>query len=180
MALFVDTSALIALLDARDPRHGQVRAEWARFATSGERLVTSNYVVVETVAVLQRKLGIPAARDLLDEVLPLVDVHWIDEPIHDAAVRALRLAGRRALSLVDLSSFELMRALDARVALAIDPHFAEQGFETVPARDVVHEPAAAYDAAQGTTPGKIGAEARHESEATSVRARRARPRRRLR
>jgi predicted nucleic acid-binding protein len=140
VAAFVDTSALIALLDADEASHAPVRDAWATLAGSGERLVTSNYVVVETVAVLQRRFGMPAVRDLVDALLPLLELHWVDPPLHDAALRALRTADRRSLSLVDLTSFELMRELDLRVALALDPHFAEQGFDLRPALDAVHEP----------------------------------------
>lgn len=139
MATFVDSSALIALLDADEERHAAVRDDWARLAHAGDRLCTSNYVIVETVAVVQRRLGLDAVRDLLDALLPLVEVHWIDEPLHDSALRALRVAARRSLSLVDLTSFELMRELGLDAALALDPHFAEQGFVLLPALDEVHE-----------------------------------------
>ena len=140
MAVFVDTSALIALLDADEERHAAVRDAWARLATESERLLSSNYVVVETVAVLQRRFGTAAVRDLLDHLVPLLELHWVDEALHDTALGALRLVDRRTLSLVDLTSFELMRELGASAALTLDPHFSEQGFEVLPAADAVHEP----------------------------------------
>jgi predicted nucleic acid-binding protein len=139
VAVFVDSSALIALLDADEARHEAVRDAWARLAHAGERLVTSNYVVVESVAVVQRRFGTAAVRDLVDGLLPLVELHWIDAPLHDAALRALRAADRRNLTLVDLTSFELMRDLALRTALTLDPHFSEQGFELRPGPDEVHE-----------------------------------------
>ena len=141
MALFVDTSALIALLDAADPQHDAVRALWARALADQERLVTSNYILVETLAVVQRRFGVAAVRILLDDVAPVLELHWIDEPLHDSAVRGLRAAGRRALSLVDCTSFELMRALGLRSAFTLDAHFAEQGFTVFPRLDdSIHEP----------------------------------------
>lgn len=141
MALFVDTSALIALLDAADPQQDSVRAVWARALADQERLVTSNYILVETLAVAQRRFGTSAVRLLLDDVAPVLELHWIDEGLHDAAVRGLRAAGRRTLSLVDCTSFELMRALGLRSAFTLDPHFAEQGFTILPRQDdSIHEP----------------------------------------
>ena len=141
MALFVDTSALIALLDAADPQQDSVRAVWARALADQERLVTSNYILVETLAVVQRRFGTGAVRVLLDDVAPVLELHWIDEPLHDAAVRGLRAASRRTLSLVDCTSFELMRALGLRAAFTLDPHFAEQGFTMLPRQDdSIHEP----------------------------------------
>ena len=141
MALFVDTSALIALLDAADPQQDSVRAVWARALADQERLVTSNYILVETLAVAQRRFGTSAVRLLLDDVAPVLELHWIDEELHDAAVRGLRAAARRTLSLVDCTSFELMRALGLRSAFTLDPHFAEQGFTILPRQDdSIHEP----------------------------------------
>ena len=64
MALFVDTSALIALLDAADPQHDSVRALWARALADQERLVTSNYILVETLAVVQRRFRTDTVRVL--------------------------------------------------------------------------------------------------------------------
>lgn len=139
MTTFVDTSALIALLDGDEESHLPVRTEWERLAQEGERLVTSNYVVVESVAVVQRRFGTAAVRDLADGLLPLIDVEWIDEPLHEASFRALRTADRRSLSLVDLTSFELMRELGVGRALTLDAHFAEQGFRIRPAAGSVHE-----------------------------------------
>ena len=121
--------------------HYSVRAVWARALADQERLVTSNYILVETLAVVQRRFGVAAVRILLDDVAPVLELHWIDEPLHDSAVRGLRAAGRRALSLVDCTSFELMRALGLRSAFTLDAHFAEQGFTVFPRLDdSIHEP----------------------------------------
>lgn len=141
MALFVDTSALIALLDAGDPQQESVRAVWARALADQVRLVTSNYILVETLAVVQRRFGTPAVHVLLDDVAPVLELHWIDEGLHEAAVRGLRAAGRRSLSLVDCTSFELMRVLGLRSAFTLDAHFVEQGFIAFPRQDEsIHEP----------------------------------------
>ena len=53
---------------------------------------------------------------------------------HDLAGTALLAAGRRDISLVDFSSFQVMRRMELRRAFAFDPHFSEQGFEVVPRR----------------------------------------------
>lgn len=140
MALFVDTSALIALLDADEADHAAVRQSWESALAASRRLVSSNYVVLESLALLQRRFGMSAVRALLDGLLPLIEVHWVDEALHEASTRALRLADRRALSLVDCTSFELMRELDLHSALTLDAHFVEQGFEVAPPIEEIHEP----------------------------------------
>ena len=132
MKLFVDTSALLAFLDADQTRHGDVVAAWHRAATGERTLVSSNYVLVETFTLVQRRLGMDALRAMVEVMLPLLHPLWIDESIHAAAAAALLTAGRRKLSLVDCTSFELMRRHGITEALALDDDFAEQGFRLVP------------------------------------------------
>ena len=132
MKLFVDTSALLAFLDADQPRHRDVVAAWRRAAAGERTLVSSNYVLVETFALVQRRLGMDALRAMAEVMLPLLHPLWIDESIHAAAAAALLTAGRRKLSLVDCTSFELMRRHGITEALALDDDFAEQGFRLVP------------------------------------------------
>lgn len=128
MTVFVDTSALLALLDADDTEHADAVAAWAALAAEGAPLVTSNYVIVETTAVAQHRLGLDAVRSLVREILPVIEVAFIDAAIHEAAVAAFLAAGRRHLSLVDCSSFELMRRREVGRAFAFDRHFREQRF----------------------------------------------------
>jgi uncharacterized protein len=125
---FVDTSFLIALLDEDDARASRAAEAWRRAAHSEALVVTSNYVVLETCAVLQRRLGIAAVRRLVRDVLAPVSVEWVSREDHELAADALLLADRRGLSLVDCTSFELMRRLGLRECLAFDAHFGEQGF----------------------------------------------------
>jgi len=132
VSVFVDTSALFALLDADDGDHGRVLAAFEDLCDSDAVLLTTNYVVVETLAVCQRRLGTEAARHLMANLLPLMDVRWVTPEAHWEAVSVLLTASRRELSLVDCVSFEVMRRLGIRQAFALDGHFREQGFEVVP------------------------------------------------
>jgi predicted nucleic acid-binding protein len=132
MNIFVDTSALLALLDADDLHHAQASSSWDLALAAGAALLTSNYVLVEALAVIQRRLGVDAVAALIDEVMPAFDVEWVTAEDHSAAVAALLAARRRDLSLVDCTSFLLMRRLGLVHAFAFDRHFAEQGF-TAPA-----------------------------------------------
>lgn len=97
-----------------------------------EELVTNNYVVVETFALVQARLGLAAAAALDADILPLIRVQWIDGELHRAAVGAVLAAGRRRLGLVDCASFEVMHRLGIRRAFAFDRHSVERGFEVIP------------------------------------------------
>lgn len=125
--VFCDTSGFFAVANPADPRHAQAAAAWKRLVGQ-HRLVTSNYVVVESVTLMQARGGIAAARTLSEAIAENVDVAWIDPPLHDAALRELFASSRPRLSLVDCTSFELMRRHHIAVAFAYDAHFAERGF----------------------------------------------------
>jgi predicted nucleic acid-binding protein len=128
---FVDTSALYAALDADDEHHRRAGELWATLLGSPDVPVTSNYVLLETVALLGRRLGPASVRDFLTDFVPLLRVAWIGESLHQRAVAALLTAEQRDLSLVDCVSFELMREMGIECAFAFDRHFVQQGFQTV-------------------------------------------------
>jgi predicted nucleic acid-binding protein len=128
LTVFVDTSALFALLDAEDAGHAVAFPAWSSGIDDCAGFVTTNYVLVETISLVQRRLGIDAVRILIDEMLPMIDTLWVTDTDHTAALNALLAAGRRQLSLVDCVSFSVMRRLGIREYLGADPHFEEQGF----------------------------------------------------
>jgi predicted nucleic acid-binding protein len=131
VTVFVDTSALLPILDPDDDAH-RVAAETFSSLLNEEPLVAHNYVVVETAALVQRRLPRLQLRVLLEDIIPLVEVVWIGIETHEAAVSAfLRGPGRRT-SLVDRVSFEVMRRHAMETAFAFDRDFAEEGFRTVP------------------------------------------------
>ena len=133
MSIFVDTSALVAFLDADQPRHAEVIDTWDRAVADEKALFTSNCVLVESFALVQRRLGLEALRALADVLVPMLRPLWIDEELHAAAVASRFAAGRRKLPLVDCTSFELMRRRGPTDALALDDDFARQGFRLLPA-----------------------------------------------
>ena len=129
--ILIDTSALFALLNAEEPNHARAAATY-RVIGERERLVTHNYVIVETSALVHRRLGPLAARDLLERLVPAMETLWVDRALHATAVTAFVAARRRGLSLVDRVSFQLMRERGIETAFAFDRDFAEEGFSVVP------------------------------------------------
>lgn len=144
MRVFVDTSALYALLDRDDANHEAARETWARLLADpgGADLVTHKYVLVEVLALVQRRLGVSAARVLVGDLLPVVRVVWVDEDVHARAVAALCAAGHHDVSLVDQVSFAVMSDLGLDHAFAFDEDFTRVGFRLLPAGSqpgTVHE-----------------------------------------
>ena len=132
MSTFIDTSALLAVLDADDAHHARAARVWADLVGSSEDLVATTYVLVETCALAQSRLGLGATQLLNDDVVPVLRVTWVDETLHRTAMAALLTAHRRDLSLVDCVSFEVMRRLGVERAFAFDRHFRQQGFGLLP------------------------------------------------
>jgi predicted nucleic acid-binding protein len=147
MIVFVDTSALIALIDEDDHRHRDAATAFTWLARNAD-LVTHNYVLVEATAVAQRKFGATAVERLTDVILPVIRVIWVDQATHESALAAHRAGG--SASLVDHVSFVVMRANGLRLAFAFDPDFYAAGFSdpVVPAvareQRQVHETSAVY------------------------------------
>ncbi len=130
MRLFVDTSGILALVDRDDPAHeGVVKA----FTLGRSQvLVTHAYVIVETLAVARRRYGPMVAADLIDRVIPALEVTPVDAELHAAAVAAFRDTVDSSVSLVDRTSFAFMRREAIERAIALDADFRTAGFATLP------------------------------------------------
>jgi len=132
MNIFVDTSAIYALLDGGDSNHRKAKEAWSEALKPENALVTTNYILLESFALIQSRLGLSALRGFQSDIVPLLGVEWIGEDVHARAVSALLAASRKSLSLADCTSFEVMRALSLTKALSFDSHFTEQGFSRIP------------------------------------------------
>ena len=132
MSIFVDTSAFYALLDADDGNHGPSASTWSAMMNPDEHVVTTNYVLVETFALLQSRLGLKAVREFQEDVIPVLRIEFVTPEMHRLGIVALLAASRRGLSLVDCVSFEMMRESGIKSAFAFDSHFREYGFTAVP------------------------------------------------
>lgn len=128
MTVFVDTSALFAVLDQGDQAHSSAGAVWAKLLAGRALLVTTNYVLLETAALVQHRLGVAALRTLHETITPLLEIEWIDQGRHKAAMQMTLAGRRRKLSVVDCSSFIVMREIGIQEAFAFDKHFSGQGF----------------------------------------------------
>ncbi len=133
MSIFVDTSAIFTVLSADDSNHEQAKQEWSDLLTHEEELVSTNYVLVEAIALVQRRLGTEVVKIFETDIVSVLEIDWISEVRHRAAMRKMLVASNRQLSLVDFVSFDAMRRLGIKTAFAFDEDFARQGFECNPA-----------------------------------------------
>ncbi len=128
--IFFDTSAAVALADVEDGNHAHAVRAISVLVNRGTPLLTHNYVLVESAAVLHRRLGLTSALSFLADSEHF-RVHWITDEDHTEAVTLLRKRDHRNLSLVDCMSFVIMGKYDVTTALAYDSDFQTEGFDVV-------------------------------------------------
>lgn len=126
--IFLDTSAIYALADRDDDQHEAAVASFEAALKSGRSIVTSNYVVVESAALLHRRLGRQVANAFLDQAEQF-SIHWVSADIHREAVEYLKACGTSKLSLVDAVSFVVMSNADIKEFLGFDAHFSNAGLQ---------------------------------------------------
>jgi predicted nucleic acid-binding protein len=125
--IFLDTSAIYALADKADPNHASAYGKFALALESKEILLVHSYVLVESAALLQARLGLHSALLFLRDATAF-DVEWVDLALHEAAMKELEKIGKKGIGLVDCMSFVVMRRRGVQRVLAFDPDFHDQGF----------------------------------------------------
>ena len=132
MSVFGDTSALYSLLVKTEAAHERARSAFRQLLEHDRTIWTTSFVLVETMALLQHRIGLSAARDFDEDILPVLNVRWVDEELYRRGVERLWREDRRRVSLVDCVGFEFMRLNGLTIAFAVDPHFIQAGFELLP------------------------------------------------
>ena len=130
--IYVDTSAFYALLDRSDQYHEQAKDLWPSLLEDHVALMTSNYVVSETISLLQYRLGFKAALIWYKDILGIVEIAWTDQNIHRKAFELWINLGRHHLSLCDCASYIIMNQHHIEKAFSFKKSFANQGFTLLP------------------------------------------------
>jgi len=129
--IFVDTGAFVAVTVAADAHHASAARVWTEVVLEGGKPFTSVPVVIETYTYLQRKLE-PAQAERWREALldtPRLTILECTAADLAAAWPWLQRRDLHKLSLVDATSFVLMKKHKLRRVFAFDGHFAEAGFK---------------------------------------------------
>jgi predicted nucleic acid-binding protein len=136
LSVFVDTGAWIALLDPRDEFHSQARRYFQAIAVR-ERLITTNYVIQETVTRFVYDDRRAAAYQLRDMVaagaaLGRVSLVWITPELDSAAWEVFHQYDDQSFSFVDCSSIVVSRNTRVDSVFSFDNDFRIAGFDTQP------------------------------------------------
>ncbi len=133
--VFSDTSGWAALFVGKEPSHTQADALAREWRDDGTRVVTTNYVVAELVALLTSPLRVSRERQVayIEAIYSAtwVEVVHIDSSHHQAAWALFKMRLDKSWSLVDCSSFVLMQRRGIADALTSDHHFEQAGFNSL-------------------------------------------------
>ncbi|PYV31845.1 MAG: hypothetical protein DMG09_25310 [Acidobacteria bacterium] len=133
-ALFVDTGGWMAMADAADPRHEMCRVARDEWLRRGGILLSTDYVLDETLTLIRLRLGLRTASQWSDQIEGSRRVlwEWINPTRAEKARSWFFRWKDKDFSFTDCTSFVVMRELGQRRALTTDHHFAQAGFEMVP------------------------------------------------
>jgi uncharacterized protein len=129
--IYIDTSAFYALMDRADGYHQSAKALWPSLLEDSISLLTSNYVVSESMALIQNRLGFEAASLWYKDVLAVLNIYWVDQTTHRRAYELWLGLGRSRCSLVECTSYAIMHQKYIEKVFSFKRHFAEQGFQLV-------------------------------------------------
>ncbi|HEV2528520.1 MAG TPA: PIN domain-containing protein [Thermomicrobiales bacterium] len=121
-AVFIDSSAIVALVDQDDSSHEAAVAAYRELVGTGYRLFTSNYVIAETYDLLRTGVGHAVARQWLRD--STLAVYHADEQ-DERRARRIMLRGRGAsgMTFTDAISLVVMERFGVADAFAVDPNF---------------------------------------------------------
>lgn len=122
-AVLWDSSAILALIDADDADHDGAARVARKIADEARPSFVTNYVEVETHALLLRKLGRALALEwLLSGGLPVVRVSPHEE---QRAREILERYNDKDWSLCDAISFAVIESRNIDAAFSFDRHFLQ-------------------------------------------------------
>lgn len=131
-SLFVDTSGWASLFVNTQPYYPQAE-QYFRLAVQQQKIIyTTNYVITELVALLNSPLRVDRSRifEIVDAIktVAYVEVIHIDDVTDALAWKLCKSRVDKAWSLVDCTSFIVMKHKGCQEALTTDRHFEQAGF----------------------------------------------------
>ncbi|MFZ3214646.1 MAG: PIN domain-containing protein [Candidatus Acidiferrales bacterium] len=136
MKLFVDTWGWMTLAEPLNREHAAALQCYEEYSRSG-RVVTSNYVLDESLTLIFRRLRFDAAYNFSKALLEssFVAVETVTEARFRSAFELRgRFADKPNISFTDLTSIVIMTELKMADILTADAHFAHvgMGFQLLP------------------------------------------------
>lgn len=132
MSLCVDTSAFYAYLIERDRFHESVSGCIRHAVEDGEELLSTSFVLSETLGLLQIRHGLEAARLFMDRIYPALEWRWVDDALLERMWRIHVSRSERGFTIVDASIVACIEDRPGCACLAVDDGLRGLGFEVLP------------------------------------------------
>jgi predicted nucleic acid-binding protein len=130
--IFADTAGWGHLVDSTQTYHSLAATLYRTTRQQGHKVITSNYIITELVALLTSPLHMPRPSIIAFieslKTSPHVEIIHVDSLLDGQAWQLLAQRQDKDWSLVDCSSFVIMRQRGIMEALTTDQHFEQAGF----------------------------------------------------
>ena len=132
--LFIDTGAFIAKFLPADQFHIKATEIWKQLDKKQSKIVTSNFVLDETLTLLARRSSYEFAAEIA-QALYSSEATKIVRPTLETELSALTFFEKfsdQKISFTDCISFVVMANVRIETALTFDRHFVQAGFRRLP------------------------------------------------
>ena len=129
--VFIDTSGWASFFIEKDPHHVEALRLMIQWQQQNRRIVTTNYVLTELIALFTReRVQRSTALDYVETIRSAdwIEIVHIDESLDEKAWQLLEKRLDKEWSLIDAASFVVMQERELPEALTADRHFEQAGF----------------------------------------------------
>lgn len=126
--VFINTSAFIALRDAKDVNHNEAKLILNNIRTDNIKLITTNFILDEVYTYFCRFHEV--ALEMADYILnspDIIEYHRISQQDEHDALKIARKYNDKAFSFTDCTSFSICNRLNINSVFAFDTHFEQLG-----------------------------------------------------
>lgn len=129
-SIFIDTAFFKALIDANDDFHQDAVDILDRINKQSSPLITSNYILDETITLIRVKCGRERVKELQEVLLKLKNLK-LKRVTSEDEKNAWKWFWNdwSKLSFTDCVTFALMKRLDLERVATFDQHFSLAGFQ---------------------------------------------------
>ena len=139
MSVFIDTWGFKAFIDRLEPDHIEVKVLLEDLWENGEEVVTSDYILDETITLISVRLPFDKVKEFIKYVEQAyqegyIKLLWIQEEYFDDAKKfRLKYNDKPRISFTDFTTMAVMKRRNITRIITKDRHFEEvgMGFEVL-------------------------------------------------
>ena len=133
MSVFIDTWGFKAFIDRLEPDHIEVKALLEDLWENGEEVVTSDYILDETITLISVRLPFDKVKEFIKYAEQAyqegyIKLLWIREEYFDDAKKfRLKYNDKPRISFTDFTTMAVMKRRNITRIITKDRHFEEAG-----------------------------------------------------